>query len=76
MPPPILYLNMHPPTTDQSISDAAISTPEGSELAGDLEQLDYPVRPMTPRAEDDPDAEDTALYRQLFTYLLYSQQKN
>ena len=71
---------MHPPTTDQSISDAAISTPDhsmqGPELAGDPQQLDYPARPMTPRAEDYPVAEDAALYRQLFTNLFQSKQKN
>ena len=41
-----------------------------TDLAGDLEQLEDPARPMTPGAEDDPDARDTALYRQLFIDLL------
>ncbi len=54
------------PTTDQSISDATLSPPnysmQGSDLAGDPEQQDYPVRPMTPRAEHDPDAGHAALY--------------
>ena len=41
-----------------------------TDLAGDLEQLEDPARPMTPGAEDDSDARDTALYRQLFIDLL------
>ena len=45
-------------------------------LIGDLEQLEDPARPMTPGAEDDPDAGDAALYRQLFTDLLQSQHQN
>ena len=44
------------PTTDQNISDAALSSPDnamqGSDLAGDLEQPDYPTRPMTPGEEE------------------------
>ena len=40
------------PTTDQNISDAALSSPDdamqGTDLACDPEQLDYPARPLTP----------------------------
>jgi len=43
---------------------------QGTNLTGDLEQLEDPARPMTPGAEDDPDAGDAALYRELFTDLL------
>ena len=43
------------PTTDQNISDAALSSPDdsmqGTDLACDPEQLDYPARPMTPGEE-------------------------
>ena len=49
------------------ISYAALSSTDyplqGTNLAGDLEQLEDPARPMTPEAEDDPDAGDAALYR-------------
>ena len=37
--------------------------------SGDLEQLDYPARPITQEAEDDPNAGDASLYRQLLTDL-------
>ena len=56
------------------ISDAALTSPDyllrGTNLAGDPEQLEDPARHMTPGAEDDPDAGDSALYGQLFTDLL------
>ena len=56
------------------ISDAALSSPDdsmqGPDLACNPELLKYPARHMTPEAEDDPDAGDAALYRQLFTDLL------
>ena len=49
------------------ISDAALSSPDyplqGTNLAGDLEQLKDPARPMTRGAEEDPDAGDAAPYR-------------
>ena len=41
-----------------------------TDLAGDLEQLEDPARPRITGAEDDPDARDPALYRQLFIDLL------
>ena len=47
------------------ISDAALSSPDyplqEPYLAGDLEKLEDQARPMTPGAEDDPDAGDAAL---------------
>ena len=56
------------------VSDAVLSSSDyplqGTNLTGDLEQLEDPARPMTPGAEDDPDAGDAALYRELFTDLL------
>ena len=47
------------------ISDAALSSSDyplrETDLTGDLEQLKDPDRPMSPGAEDDPDAGDAAL---------------
>ena len=66
---------MHPRNPQHHrISEAALSSSDyplqGTDLAGDLEQLEDPARPMTPGTEDDPDAGGAALYRQLFTDLL------
>ena len=51
---------MHPRNPQHHrISEAALSSPhyplQGTYLAGDLEQLEDPARPMTPGAEDDPE---------------------
>ena len=52
------------------ISDAALFSSDyhlqGTDLAGDLKQLEDSARSTNPGAEDDPDAGDAALYRQLF----------
>ena len=67
-------MNMHPWNPQHHRGNHMLSYPLQitlcTSLIGDLEQLEDPARPMTPGAEDDPDAGDAALYRQLFTDLL------
>ena len=53
-------MNMHPRNPQH----------QGTDLAGDLKQLEDPARSTNPGAEADPDAGDAALYRQLLTALL------